>query len=391
MALCLFSSQARAEWNTLKTPHFTCFYPQGYQWEAEQTLNNLEYYRQDVVNLTGNKRIGNLPVVIEDNGMLTNGFADPIFKNMHIFTYPSDSLTTLGISENWYRQVAVHEYTHIAHLTRTEGIPLLLTTINGSIYQPNLSFTTYKKDEDKSVGLWWDYPLRYKIADPLSVWVGLGGKEKLGTKKTRELDVSTQFSLNFPKTRMGIYTAAENSSQEKAQMKKINWQTLETEMQITRYINNSQVKLKLWGKYQPDAPEKEELMIRGYENVDDKNPLKGNKLALVSAEYTQPVLSINGGLWNPNIFLYDLCLSVFTEAGFAEGQKTKASYGIELWQEFGGFLGYIRGAMAIIGVKGTMKEEKDMTTYLSIKFPGNRQAGDERGTGKRHGGVSIFR
>jgi len=47
--------------------------------------------------------------------------------------------------------------------------------------------------------------------------------------------------------------------------------------------------------------------------------------------------------------------------------------------------------MAIIGVKGTMKEEKDMTTYLSIKFPGNRQAGDERGTGKRHGGVSIFR
>ncbi|MEK9149719.1 MAG: hypothetical protein AAB267_06705, partial [Candidatus Desantisbacteria bacterium] len=138
VSLLFFSSQAMAGWDILKTSHFTCFYPEGYKWEAEQALNNLEHYQQDVVNLTGNKRIGNLPVVIEDTGMLTNGFADPIFKNIHIFTYPSDSLTPLGITENWYRQASVHEYTHIAHLTRSEGVPMLLTTINGSIYQPNL-------------------------------------------------------------------------------------------------------------------------------------------------------------------------------------------------------------------------------------------------------------
>ncbi len=138
LCISFLSSTARAEWNIIKTPHFTCFYPEGYKWEAEQTLSNLEHYQQDVVNLTGNKRIENLPVVIEDAGMFTNGFADPIFKNMHIFTHAPDSLTPLGITQNWYRQVAVHEYTHIAHLTRTEGIPMLITAINGSIYQPNL-------------------------------------------------------------------------------------------------------------------------------------------------------------------------------------------------------------------------------------------------------------
>ncbi|MBU0700850.1 hypothetical protein KKE26_06115 [bacterium] len=150
ITICLFSSQARADWEILKTPHFTCFYPEGCQWEAEQALNNLEHYQQDVVDLTGNKRIGNLPIVIEDPGMLTNGFADPIFKNIHIFTYPPDSLTTLGITENWYRQAAVHEYTHIAHLTRTEGIPLLITTINGSTGCYGMRLFVISRESEKS-------------------------------------------------------------------------------------------------------------------------------------------------------------------------------------------------------------------------------------------------
>jgi len=81
------ATPAKAGWKLLKTPHFTCFYPEGYQWEAEQALSNLEYYREEVVRLTGNREIGNLPVVIEDVGIMANGFADPLFKLIftHIF------------------------------------------------------------------------------------------------------------------------------------------------------------------------------------------------------------------------------------------------------------------------------------------------------------------
>ncbi len=73
--------------------------------------------------------------------------------------------------------------------------------------------------------------------------------------------------------------------------------------------------------------------------------------------------------------MYDLCLSVFTEARFDEEQKSKVSGGIEFWQEFGGFLGYIKDSAAVIGVK--TNNEKDMRTYLSIKYPGNKQYGRE--------------
>lgn len=132
--LVFLTTAARAEWDILKTPHFTCFYPKGYRWEAEQALANLEYYREDVVKLTGNKEIGNLAVVIGDIGITSNGMANPIFKYIDLFTYsPSGE----GI-ENWYREVGVHEYTHIGHLTRTGGWPKVLTTIFGTPFQPNL-------------------------------------------------------------------------------------------------------------------------------------------------------------------------------------------------------------------------------------------------------------
>ena len=138
LPVILFWPLTVSGWEVAKTPHFTCFYPEGYRWEAEQALSNLEYYRRDVARLTGNREIGNLPVVIEDIGMTTNGFADPIFKNIHLFTHPPHSGMSLGITENWYREVGVHEYTHIAHLTETSDFPGALTRFFGSTFQPNL-------------------------------------------------------------------------------------------------------------------------------------------------------------------------------------------------------------------------------------------------------------
>ena len=119
------------DWKSLKTENFTVIYKPGYEWEATQTLNNLEYYRERVISLTGNDP-NRVWVVIEDLGMLVNGFADPITRDIHIFTYPE------GSTESWYRTVSVHEYTHICHLTKTKGMPSLLTSLLGTPFQPNL-------------------------------------------------------------------------------------------------------------------------------------------------------------------------------------------------------------------------------------------------------------
>jgi len=125
------------DWKTLKTENFTVIYKSDYYWEAMQTLQNLEYYRHDVVELTGNDT-RNVPVVIEDVGTMSNGFANPLFYNMHIFTYPPGFSSSLEGIESWYRTVSVHEYTHIAHLTKTTGFSRLLTGLFGSLFQPNM-------------------------------------------------------------------------------------------------------------------------------------------------------------------------------------------------------------------------------------------------------------
>ncbi len=125
------------DWKTLKTEQFTVIHKPGYQWEALQTLENLEYYRQRIVDLTGSDT-RNVPVVVENVGTMSNGFADPFLYNIHIFTYPPGLGHSLEGIESWYRSVSVHEYTHIAHLTKTKGLSRILTSIFGAPFQSNM-------------------------------------------------------------------------------------------------------------------------------------------------------------------------------------------------------------------------------------------------------------
>jgi hypothetical protein len=124
-------------WRTLKTDDFTVIYKEDYYWEALNALHDLEYYKNDVQEIIGG-RPGNLPIVIEDVGAESNGFANPIFNNVHIFTSaPGFNYRIEGI-ENWYRTVTVHEYAHIVHLSKTRGLSRTFTDVFGSIFAPNI-------------------------------------------------------------------------------------------------------------------------------------------------------------------------------------------------------------------------------------------------------------
>ena len=124
-------------WKTLKTDDFTVIYKDDYHWEALHTLQNLEYYKDSVQKVIGDMK-RRLPVVIEDVGALSNGFANPIFNNVHIFTHaPGFSYRVEGM-ESWYRTVAVHEYAHMLHLSKTRGLSRVLTNIFGPLFAPNL-------------------------------------------------------------------------------------------------------------------------------------------------------------------------------------------------------------------------------------------------------------
>ncbi len=112
------------------------FYTKGNEDQAQELLKILEHYRRSVENLTGN-RIRKLPVVIEDIGDLSNGFANPVFKSIHLFTYPP-SEGELQFMQNWWGLVGVHEYTHMLHLRTSSGFPAVLAAIFGPALCPNL-------------------------------------------------------------------------------------------------------------------------------------------------------------------------------------------------------------------------------------------------------------
>jgi hypothetical protein len=126
-----------SNWEVLKTDNFIGFYPPGYQWEIKEALSVLEEYREDVVKLTGNNALTNVPITLEDLGGLPNGFANPITQDIHLFTSPPQP-NILGPVKNWYRLLAVHEYTHLAHLTHVSGLAKVLTQIFGTPFQPNI-------------------------------------------------------------------------------------------------------------------------------------------------------------------------------------------------------------------------------------------------------------
>lgn len=123
-------------WKTLKTDNFTVYYKPGYEWEASQALQNLERYRDRAVGITGNG-LGNTAVVIEDVGTLPSGFANPVFRDIHLFTYPPQG-GQMDMTQNWYRAVGFHEYIHLAHMRKTSGLAKLFADAFGTIFQPNM-------------------------------------------------------------------------------------------------------------------------------------------------------------------------------------------------------------------------------------------------------------
>ena len=124
-------------WETLKTDDFTLIYKKEYYWEAIHALHNLEYYKDNVRELIGNGQ-RNLPVVIEDVGAVSNGFANPVFHNVHVFTHAPGFAHRIQGIESWYRTVTVHEYAHILHLSKTRGFGRFLTNVFGSLFAPNI-------------------------------------------------------------------------------------------------------------------------------------------------------------------------------------------------------------------------------------------------------------
>jgi|DewCreStandDraft_4_1066084.scaffolds.fasta_scaffold02222_4 hypothetical protein len=118
------------DWRTIKNEKFTLFYKQEYEQRAIKLLSDLTYLSYIAEDVVGNSA-SSLSVVLDDYGTYINGYANPVFYNIHIMNYDSGDA-------DWLSLAGLHEYTHILHLTRAEGLPRIFTFLFGDIFSPQI-------------------------------------------------------------------------------------------------------------------------------------------------------------------------------------------------------------------------------------------------------------
>ena len=123
-------------YSTVGTPNFDVYYRNGWEVEAQNILQALEFSRPYVESLTGNNP-GKIPVVLSDMGNMVNGYASPVGTRMGLYAYPPSG-DELGLGEDWWQLVGVHEYIHMSQMTKVSGEPAVLRALFGNILYPNL-------------------------------------------------------------------------------------------------------------------------------------------------------------------------------------------------------------------------------------------------------------
>jgi hypothetical protein len=114
------------DWRTLRTEHFDIHYPAAAEEWTFDMVTRIESVRDAVTRLVGSAPDARITVIVEDPGNESNGFAIPFIREPVIFFWPTPPGPRSGIADSrgWAEILSVHEYAHIAHLTRPTRSPL---------------------------------------------------------------------------------------------------------------------------------------------------------------------------------------------------------------------------------------------------------------------------
>ncbi|MCX6112877.1 MAG: hypothetical protein NTY22_06335, partial [Proteobacteria bacterium] len=137
-----------SNFKTIVTEHFDIHYP-GASKEKFFVSKNMEmiarlsavYLEEAFEKLT--KELKSKPylrvqIVIVDNTDFHNGFATPVPQNtIYIYAVPPMVYMTISEYDNWLRETAFHELTHIINLSTTRGYTVPLRAIFGTVVAIN--------------------------------------------------------------------------------------------------------------------------------------------------------------------------------------------------------------------------------------------------------------
>jgi hypothetical protein len=113
------------DWRTVRTEHFDVHYPAELaEWTAE-FVGRLEAVHAAVSRLVGSAPGERVTVIAEDPYGQSNGMAVSVVRGPVITVWPKppDPRSVLGHNRGQPEQLAVHEFAHVAHLTRPTRDP----------------------------------------------------------------------------------------------------------------------------------------------------------------------------------------------------------------------------------------------------------------------------
>jgi dipeptidyl aminopeptidase/acylaminoacyl peptidase len=133
----------RLRFRTVSTARFDIHFHQGEEGLARRLAGIVEAAAAEVDAAVG-PAVGRVQVILVNQHDLSNGWATPLpYNTIEISVAAPSAEESLGNVDDWLRLVFVHEYTHIAHLSRAGGwigglrrgfgrLPLLFP----NLYQP---------------------------------------------------------------------------------------------------------------------------------------------------------------------------------------------------------------------------------------------------------------
>lgn len=111
-------------WRTLDTRYFRFIYTDDVAPWTRDVAARIDAAHDAVAALVGSAPSARVMVIVEDPNNVSNGFAIPLLDHPLIFLWPTppDPTSPLG-NGAWSDQLSIHEYAHIAHLTRESRNP----------------------------------------------------------------------------------------------------------------------------------------------------------------------------------------------------------------------------------------------------------------------------
>lgn len=137
-ALLCWAARAQAqwvdpslEWRTLDTAHFSLHFAGHYRAQARAVAEVAESVYPRVTGWLNWKPESRTHILLLDSADFSNGYSTPLpFNYFAIFLSPPDSGELLQ-NRAWLELVITHEFTHVVHLDKARGAPLVMRRIFG--------------------------------------------------------------------------------------------------------------------------------------------------------------------------------------------------------------------------------------------------------------------